>query len=141
MKTYEEFETDLLVKCPEVFQGTSPGFEIRAGWYRIVENLCYRINSYISHKNRWRNNPPDALGSNSIQHTEPLSICVDQVKEKFGGLRFYYTGGDAFIDGMVNMAEIWASQTCEICGERGAPRKKPSGWLSTLCEQHFEKNQ
>ena len=32
-------------------------------------------------------------------------VVVDQVKEKFNGLRFYYHGGDETVDGMVQLAE------------------------------------
>ena len=62
-------------------------------------------------------------------------VVVDQVKEKFGTLRFYYTGGDDEISGMVRMAEAMSSVTCESCA---APTKtnwpEPGGWVTTLCE-------
>ena len=47
---------------------------------------------------------------------------ADQVKEKFGTLRFYYTGGDDRIDGMVRMAESMSAVTCETCGAPGKLR-------------------
>ena len=61
-------------------------------------------------------------------------VVVDQVKEKFGGLRFYYHGGDDVVDGMVRMAESWAAQTCEKCGNPGTTRH--GGWVRTLCDEH-----
>lgn len=61
-------------------------------------------------------------------------ITVLQIKEKFGGLRFYYQGGDAEVHGMVTMAEAWAGFSCEVCGERGERRN--SGWIRTLCDVH-----
>lgn len=61
-------------------------------------------------------------------------VVISQVKEKFGGLRFYYVGGDAAIEGMVRMAEGIASYTCEDCGSPGYTR--PGGWLRTLCDTH-----
>lgn len=61
-------------------------------------------------------------------------VTVDQVKEKFGGLRFYYSGGDDCVYGMVRMAESWAARTCETCGERGSLRH--GGWVRTLCDKH-----
>jgi hypothetical protein len=63
-------------------------------------------------------------------------IHIEQIKEKFGGLRFYYSGGDDTIGGMVTMAEVWASQSCETCGNRGKSRN--GGWIRTLCDQHEE---
>lgn len=61
-------------------------------------------------------------------------IRVRQIKEKFGGLRFYYDGGDSHISGMVTMAEVWAGYTCEKCGEKGTHRG--GGWIRTLCDKH-----
>ena len=64
-------------------------------------------------------------------------VVAEQVKEKFGGLRFYYDYGDDFIAGLVEMAEIWAEHTCEVCGSPGKPRNDLS-WVRTLCAEHYE---
>ncbi len=61
-------------------------------------------------------------------------VRVAQIKEKFGGLRFYYDGGDDHIGGMVTMAESWAARTCEKCGNKGKHRS--GGWIRTLCDEH-----
>lgn len=61
-------------------------------------------------------------------------INVAQIKEKFGGLRFYYDGGDEHISGMVTMAESWAHRTCEQCGNKG--KQRDGGWIRTLCDEH-----
>jgi hypothetical protein len=61
-------------------------------------------------------------------------VTLDQVKEKFGTLRFYYTGGDDEISGMVRMAESMSGVTCEECGNPGTTGGQ--GWLVTLCETH-----
>ena len=61
-------------------------------------------------------------------------VTLDQVKEKFGTLRFYYSGGDDVIDGMVRMAESMSGVTCEECGSPG--KRVGGGWVTTLCEAH-----
>jgi hypothetical protein len=61
-------------------------------------------------------------------------IRVQQIKEKFGGLRFYYDGGNDEISGMVRMAELWAGRTCETCGNKG--ERRSGGWIRTLCDTH-----
>lgn len=72
---------------------------------------------------------------NDIDVTPKLDwIRVAQIKEKFGGLRFYYDGGDDEISGMVRMAESWASHTCEDCGNKG--KQRGGGWIRTLCDHH-----
>ena len=58
-------------------------------------------------------------------------VTLDQVKEKFGTLRFYYSGGDDIIDGMVRMAESMTGVTCEECGNVG--ERRGGGWVHTYC--------
>jgi hypothetical protein len=66
-------------------------------------------------------------------------VVAVQVKEKFGGLRFYYDGGDEYIHGLVAMAESMSYVTCEVCGSPG--RVYTDGWHATLCDKHAaEKN-
>jgi hypothetical protein len=67
---------------------------------------------------------------------EIVQVTVDQVKEKFGTLRFYYTGGDDYISGLVAMAESMSGVTCETCGNPG--RRVGGGWITTLCKEHAE---
>jgi hypothetical protein len=60
-----------------------------------------------------------------------------QIKEKFGGLRFYYKGGtgnDARIDELIAQAERVAAPTGELCGAPGRAR----GWIRTVCDEHAE---
>jgi hypothetical protein len=64
-------------------------------------------------------------------------VTLDQVKEKFGTLRFYYTGGDDYIRGMVTMAEAMSGCTCESCGNPG--ERRGGGWVRTICEPCEEK--
>ena len=61
-------------------------------------------------------------------------VVVEQVKEKFGGLRFYYRGGDEYISGLCAMAESMSYVTCEECGNPGKPSE--GGWIRTLCTAH-----
>jgi len=66
---------------------------------------------------------------------EPITqVTLDQVKEKFGTLRFYYSGGDDYIRGMVTMAESMSGVTCEECGKPGTSTS--GGWIKTACLEH-----
>lgn len=77
----------------------------------------------------------ETLEGADIEVTPKLNhITVQQIKEKFGGLRFYYSGGDEYISGLVDMAESWAGHTCETCGNSG--KRRGGGWIRTLCDVH-----
>jgi len=66
---------------------------------------------------------------------EPIpQVTLDQVKEKFGTLRFYYSGGDDYISGLVSMAESMSGVTCETCGKPGTSTS--GGWIKTACVEH-----
>ena len=71
---------------------------------------------------------------------EPIpQVTLDQVKEKFGTLRFYYTGGDEYISGLVSMSESMSGVTCEECS---APAETHGpGWIRTICKPCEEKRE
>jgi hypothetical protein len=66
-------------------------------------------------------------------------VTLDQVKEKFGTLRFYYSGGDDYISGMVSLAESMTGVTCEECGNPG--ERRGGGWVHTYCTPCEEKRE
>lgn len=83
----------------------------------------------------WDEERADAIMDTDLKIADKVHwIRVAQIKEKFGGLRFYYDGGDEHISGMVTMAEVWAGYTCEQCGDRGT--RRDGGWIRTLCDVH-----
>ena len=115
------------------------GFECGDGWFNILNQLMSNIQHHIDWKEKQRN---WAITFNSKAKPEEFrevpesipQVTLDQVKEKFGGLRFYYTGGDEHIRGLVSMAESMSEVTCEICGSPG--KRGGNGWISTRCEEH-----
>jgi hypothetical protein len=96
------------------------GFECGDGWFDLIDELCWNIQSYID--------------NNSRSDKVITQVTVDQVKEKFGTLRFYTTGGDRLIDGMIWFAESMSGRICETCGKPGKERGR--GWIYTACEEH-----
>lgn len=111
------------------------GIECGDGWFEILSSLCFMIaqherniegnNKYLEKQNR----------ADEIVAYEPFRFT--QIKEKFGGLRIYYYGGNEYIRGLIGMAESWSYHTCEKCGQKGKPDKR--GWIMTLCESCGEK--
>ncbi len=69
----------------------------------------------------------------------PLGAEIQQVKEKFGGLRVYYRGRHVDHDKVnqqIRLAEMKCETTCEDCGAPGEVRDN-RGWLRCLCDQHL----
>jgi len=60
-------------------------------------------------------------------------FSVQQVKEKFGTLRFYSPVTDQ-IAKYINLAERLTENTCEICGKDG--KLHTDGWNYVACEEH-----
>ena len=96
------------------------GFECGDGWFQILNQLMGNIQNHID----WQNREKEVV----------RQVTLDQVKEKFGTLRFYYSGGDDTIRGMVSMAESMSSVTCEECGKPGTSTS--GGWIKTVCKEH-----
>jgi hypothetical protein len=121
--TYNDFVNSIEAKYPKMFAKPYGGVAIGEGWWPIIESLCANIQS---HTDWWNKN----------RETRPVveQVVVEQIKEKFGGLRFYYSGGDDTVAGMVRMAEAWASHACEECGAPG--KSGGQGWIKTLCPVH-----
>jgi hypothetical protein len=94
------------------------GFECGDGWFNILDVLCEKINKHCEKND--------------------IDVTVAQVKEKFGGLRFYYNGGDYTVDDLVSFAESLSERTCEICGSPGK-MGQTNGWYRTTCEGCNEK--
>ena len=63
-------------------------------------------------------------------------VVAVQVKEKFGGLRFYTNYSDNVVNALISMAESMSYRTCEVCGTPGKSRH--GGWIRTLCDEHAE---
>jgi len=128
---YDAFEKHMEERFPKMFENPYGGFAVGAGWWPIIEALCGHIQHYIDWKNEQREKYSRGEGC--------PQVVVAQIKEKFGGLRFYYDGGDDKISGMVSMAESWAGHSCEKCGAPGKSRS--GGWIRTLCDHHEEEYQ
>ena len=132
----KELEQKLLEKYPFILQDMyGPvdktamhwGITCGDGWYRILDTLLYSIDSHEK-SNR-------SVG----QVINP--VIALQIKEKFAGLRFYYTGGDNFIHGMVQLAEEMSYKVCEECGNMDAIKIAGNRWHRSLCPECKEKHE
>ena len=122
---YDAFVKHMEQRFPKMFSAKYGGFACGEGWWPILEKLCSNIQSHLD----WKNKTAEVVPQ----------VTVAQIKEKFGGLRFYYDGGDDHINGMVRMAEAWAEASCEECGSPG--KRRDGGWIKTLCDIHEAERQ
>lgn len=60
--------------------------------------------------------------------------CLFQIKEKFGGLRFYVGTMSKPISKRILQAEDESVETCIVCGKRG--KLYYDGWVAPFCEEH-----
>lgn len=58
---------------------------------------------------------------------------IGQVKEKFGGLRFYVDGLTDAEQELVDAAEQESYLICQQCGSRDDVEMRHHGWYATLC--------
>ena len=114
---YKKFANEMEERFPKMFSGKYGGFAVGAGWWPLLKHLCHTIQSHID------------------QNKECPQVVVEQIKEKFGTLRFYYQGGDEFVHGAVWLAESMSGMLCEECGAVG--KRTSGGWVRTLCDFHI----
>ena len=121
------------------------GVECQDGWYDLIYELCEEIMKAYTDEGR------------------PMDMVVDQIKEKYGTLRFYYhfggqsetiqsldvmgVGGirmmsksapfEDKIASIVAKYEEKSAHICEDCGSPGALRPD-LGWVLTLCDVCYE---
>jgi hypothetical protein len=95
------------------------------GWYNLIYTLTNCIDRRLEHLNKDGGN---------------RKVIIAQIKEKFGGLRYYADGDvDEQMDGMIDFAESLSYTICEECGAPGKLRS--GGWMRTLCDKHEEERQ
>lgn len=90
------------------------GFECEDGWFQLINNLCEMLQFETD--------------NNKIKQ-----VIAKQVKEKFGGLRFYSNVQDKFQQGLISFAEEMSFYICESCGTN-ENIGRTSGYILTLCE-------
>ena len=115
-----ELEEKLYEKYPNLYKQRflSPtqscmcwGIDCGDGWFDIIDELSAKL--------------------------EPLGIEAVQVKQKFGGLRFYVEKGTEEIQDMIDAAEEKSYTICEACGTSGTVRGIV--WITTLCDNCWNK--
>jgi hypothetical protein len=148
----ESLYEQLVRDNPDLFENGECEFSVGNGWYNILACLLGIITSDLNQARYqvkyYRENAANDLDGKKLADAQAKEQAAKdglpkilQVKEKFGGLRFYYNGGTSaeYIDGAVCMAEAMASRTCEVCGRPG--ERRGGDWIQTLCDMHYNEQQ
>lgn len=121
------------------------GWDCEYGWYHIIAELSYKI---------------EAL--NIFLGKYGIKCVADQVKQKFGELRFYYhiekvnhpkyrkkiqnvmcEFMNSTVDEYIKNATYECFNTCEICGidlrHRSVNKCQKTGWIQYICEECAKK--
>jgi hypothetical protein len=131
----DEFDKRLCEKYPKIFKNRHGsmnetcmcwGFAHGDGWYDIVESLCSNIQNHVD----WKRRQHPELSNDEFD--EQHQVVAAQVKEKFGGLRFYVDNSDDYVRGAISVAESMSHRICEDCGDKG--HRRAGGWVRTLCD-------
>lgn len=92
------------------------GFECGDGWFDLLYKLSQNLEQF-----------PE--------------VQVNQVKEKFGSLRFYVqydlydeASNSMVIEEMISEAEGESMRTCDTCGKPAVSSSR-GGWIRTVCEE------
>jgi len=90
------------------------GFDTGDGWLDLLDKLSAELQAYA-----------DKHG---------VEIRAEQVKEKYGTLRFYVDDTTDEVQAIIDKYEILSETTCEVCGEAG--KLYTDGWYSVRCDEH-----
>lgn len=129
----EELELQLVKKYPKIFRNYKGdptktcmawGMTCGNGWYDILDRCCEELSQFEG-------------------------VYAEQVKEKFGGLRFYLNIEAGLYDNnpdlwkklheITGKAEAASFETCEDCGKPNDKRRSFHGWIHGICQECFDK--
>lgn len=114
------FEDELMKEFPQFFlnERAFGGISVGKGWEKLIRQLCKDIDNLYKVNN---------------QSVVRKRFQITQIKEKFGGLRFYgdYVLDDRMLD-LIDKAEGESLSICENCGAEG--ELIGEHWVKTLCD-------
>jgi hypothetical protein len=123
--TVRDWRVDLIEAYPGLFHPPAGAPEAAEGypncedgWRDLLERACARIEAAL----------------------EGSVFRVLQIKQKFGTLRFYWSGelspeAEAKVEEAIDLAVARSACSCEICSAEGRLYSR-GGWLATACTQH-----
>lgn len=112
----QELQNQLFADFPDLFCHCRY-IDCENGWYGLIHELSHKITEQLTKENI----------------KERITFAT-QVKEKYGGLRFYVSCASDAVFKLIDEYESRSNRTCEVCGEPGI--LTDDGWIKTLCQKH-----
>lgn len=108
----EDLSEKIIQSAPNLFKDSYSYMAVDDGWYDLLLRLSQDL---------------EALNED---------ITIIDIKEKFGGLRFYVASATSKAHQLIDDAEEESYKICERCGAPGSPRGQ--SWTKTVCDIHFK---
>ncbi len=143
-KSIKKYETYLLNKINDflkIFHILPSSSELDAmedGWRnKFGEDICREIRNSLLTTYIRNENPTNIFSKikcyyKGIKHL--YSYRILQIKEKFGGLRWYAFGDTKDTSNIIHKYEGISERTCIVCGKDA--KYMSTGWISPFCEEH-----
>lgn len=136
-----ELQAYLQRKFPKLYTTTQDkndsfsqwGFECGDGWFRLLLWLSRYLQNYLDLQNKMAEKYPD-------NYPKIDQVRVEQVKEKFGTLRFYTQGGNDRTQSVISFAEYISGFCCEYTGKTEDVGYNKKGWIKTAHKSFGKKN-
>jgi hypothetical protein len=110
--------------------------DISDGWLSLVDKLCsmirHKLDTITKYNDIWLENEVIDMFKHATNQALVQDFKIVQIKEKFGGLRFYVDGADKEINAWISFAESMSYEICEECGTN-QNIGTTSGWIRTIC--------
>lgn len=113
-------------KCPLLYRKPIY-FECGKGWKKIILDLSLEIEQIL------RIYYIEKEFTDSEYYFE---IYAEQVKEKYGRLRFYLNYETKKLSELISETEALSTQTCENCGEFA--KMRGCSYIMTLCDKCYK---
>lgn len=114
---YDKLKEDF----PDILESVYPA--CGDGWEPIIRECCAKLSDA---RKRF-------MAENEIDDYTETCGQASQIKEKYGGLRFYLMSGTEEMHKATEEAEERSLTICEDCGADG--KLRPGGWYRTLCDK------
>jgi hypothetical protein len=127
----KDIEKKIILEAWSIFfdeepENTDVAFEMACddGWANIIKTAAKLLHKHNQQK------------KNDLAY---VPAHVEQIKEKFGSLRMYISGGDYWTNGVVDMTEELSHSICEVSGAEGSLYRR-GNWFKTLSEDIAKAN-